>query len=351
MIATLTLATLWCIFYCTTYHRTFHSNRIHLNYRTFLLKGELWRLFTSCFYHIDGVHLLFDLLILFSLLPMEAALGSVLFLAACFQILITTVGLQMVIYHFLDQTVHPSLTVHYTCSMGFSSVLLGLLTAHAQHAETVEFILFPGLPIYAANAPLLGYLLASCLLTEASVLGHFCAGLAGWLLGTGGLQWLAGYWLSCVAVWVLGGVVTSLKTTTMLGTYMKFVECTHWPPWKPEDTSSSGMDRATDDQIFVTSTATRREAKALQRREADEAKRRNRDRDRNRNGRRREGEGEEKGGGAEEIDLEAGLDSSETKEHAAALPTLHEDAFTFFEDDDDANVDGSFGERKGLLGD
>ena len=139
-------------------------------------------------------------MILLSLSIMETTLGSVQFLSITFQLLFLTTFIQMIIYHAISKklNMHSNTTMTTSATMGFSSVILGLLTVHAHHAETIECILFPGLQIDTSNAPMLAYLLASCLLTEASILNHFIAGFVGFVIGVGGLDWLSGYWLNCI---------------------------------------------------------------------------------------------------------------------------------------------------------
>ena len=243
--------------YVYTYHSTFSSERICINYKCVITNGELWRTFTGPFFHTDIVHVLYDVVIIQSLSStMERDIGSLQFLKSSFLIMLLTTMLQMLVYHIVATVVSPTLVHVNTNTMGFSSILLGLLTAHAHHASTFEFVLFPGLAVAAANAPLLAYLLASCLLTEASVLGHFCGGLSGWMLGAGGLEWVSGYWLSCVVLWCIGGVIASMKTTTFVGSHMRFVHCEMWPPWKLD--GSMLTDNLIDDQLFVVRVASER---------------------------------------------------------------------------------------------
>ncbi len=261
MIVLSIFAILWCCAYGYTLTQPgFESKWIHLSYQK-MYSGEIWRMFTASFFHIDVVHLLYDLIILFSLSTMENNKGSIFFIGLCFQILVITTTLQVTVYHILIKGLHrTTLTQNWTCSMGFSSVLIGLLTAQSFYANTIVFILFPGLPINSVNAPVLAYFLGSFLLTEASVLGHFCACFSGWLLGIGGLHWMNAYWLGCVTVWTLGFVVTSIKETTSFGQYIKFVDCESWPPWITEPLSAAdARENVVDDHFFILRIATERE--------------------------------------------------------------------------------------------
>ena len=186
-----------------------------------------------------------------SLSTMEIAMGSLPFVACCLKIMFLTAALQLATYHTVLLSV-PTLTIHNIRSMGFSSVLLGLLVVRAYQAKTVEFILFPGLLIDSGNAPLLAYLLATCLLTDASVLGHFSAMSAGLLLGSGVFLWLTEYWFGCLLLWCIGSVVVSLKKTTRLGVSMPFVKCERWPPWRIDSsTPSTFLENSVDDSLFV----------------------------------------------------------------------------------------------------
>ena len=187
---------------------------------------------------------------------METTLGSVQFLSITFQLLFLTTFIQMIIYHAISKklNMHSNTTMTTSATMGFSSLLMGLLTVHAHHAETIECILFPGLQIDTSNAPMLAYLLASCLLTEASILNHFIAGFVGFVIGVGGLDWLSGYWLNCIFLYCIGGILISIKTTTKYGDFMNFIVCEKekWPPWKQSNATDVEVENSViDDSYFV----------------------------------------------------------------------------------------------------
>ena len=79
MIVLSIFAILWCCAYGYTLTQPgFESKWIHLSYQK-MYRGEIWRMFTASFFHIDVVHLLYDLIILFSLSTMENNKGSIFF--------------------------------------------------------------------------------------------------------------------------------------------------------------------------------------------------------------------------------------------------------------------------------
>ena len=198
-------------------------------------------------------------------------MGSLSFFACCLKILFLTAALQLATYHSVARCVSRSL-LRNTSSTGFSSVLLGLLTLNAFQAKTVEFILFPGFPIDSEHAPLLAYLCASCLLTDASVVGHFSAMVAGWLLGSGVFLWLTEYWFGSLLLWCIGSIVVSLKKTTRFGARMSFVKCERWPPWRIDaDEIVTTSPNSVDDSMFVFRVAMERVLRTEVRTEDDSA--------------------------------------------------------------------------------
>ena len=357
MIVPIGIAIVWTLLYLSTYHAAFDATKIYLNYRFLFHNGELWRTITSTFFHIDIVHLFYDLILLFSLTQMASIMGSLAFLGACFQILLLTTTLQLFIYHTIVTRLNSAnLSLNWTCSLGASSLMIGLFTAQAQVVDTMEFVLFPGLPIEAGNAPLVAYLLASCLLTEASVLGHFCAGFSGWLLGAGGLRWCTGYWLSCIVLWCLGMVLISVKETTFLSVYLKGIECEHYPPWKKEAMSSAeAREHSIDDRFYIMAIASVREEERATREEQAKTKKKERmermeRRRRGRGGGRGRGRGRKEGESKKEGRAMKKEDDDVEKQSTNGSTKLNQDEFTFFDEEEEDGQHYDEEETKGLLG-
>ena len=205
-----------------------------VSYSRTVLKGELWLPILAAFSHVDIIHLAFDLNILISLFTVELSLGSMVYIEVFAEIFLLTVAAQMSVYWVFGRGLSAAMT-HNLKSLGITPYLVGMLVMNAQREEYFEFILFKGLHLYSTNAPLIMYILASCLAKEASLLAHIAAGYAGWAVGIGALSFLHGYWFVCVSIWLVVALMVSLRETTFLASYLGCIRVKSWPPWVEGD--------------------------------------------------------------------------------------------------------------------
>ena len=215
-----------------------------LSFHRCVTKGELWLPCVAALSHADPVHLLLDVTVLASLYLVELSLGTLRYAEACAEVFLLTLSVQMWVYWAFGRSVRGggggggaraalASVMRHTKSIGCTSYAIGMLVVHAQRFDYFEFVLFRGLRVHTSNAPMLVYVLATCLARDASVLGHLGAGLAGWVVGSGGLSFLHGYFFACLILWLVVALLVSLKETTLFWKeYLGCVRVKCWPPWE-----------------------------------------------------------------------------------------------------------------------
>ena len=213
------------------------EERLMLTFARTVSKGELWLPCLAALSHADTVHLLLDLTVLASLYLAEMSLGTPRYAEACAEVFLLTVAIQMFAHWSLVRCLYGrravNLAIYHTQrSLGSTSYAIGLLVMYAQQEDYFEFLLYKGLRVHATNAPLFVYILSTCLARDASLLGHGAAGITGWLVGSGGLSFLDGYWFSCLMLWLGVALLVSLKETTFLKAHLGCVQVRSWPPWE-----------------------------------------------------------------------------------------------------------------------
>ncbi len=233
----LVASTLLCYAYA---RRRVPEHRLMLSFHRTVSKGELWLPCVSALAHTDLVHLSLDLTVLASLYLVELSLGSSLrYLEACVEVFLLTLSVQMWVYWAFGRRLAGTMLLHAK-SIGCTSYVIGILVMHAQQEDYFEFVLYKGLRVHTSNAPMLVYILATCLARDASILGHLGAGFAGWVVGSGGLSFLHGYFFVCLISWLFVATLVSLKETTFLKAYLQCVRVKSWPPWEDGDGSGEG---------------------------------------------------------------------------------------------------------------
>mmetsp|Transcript_22707 Transcript_22707/g.29500 ORF Transcript_22707/g.29500 Transcript_22707/m.29500 type:complete len:247 (-) Transcript_22707:316-1056(-) len=184
-----------------------------------VVKGkEYWRAVSAAFSHANTGHLVFNMVALWNLRSMEALYGTAGYLSRSMIIwVLSKLFYLMFMYPFSrapNMIMQRQATVF---TVGYSGALFGWMSAKALSPQAQPYVLFGGLVLQPHVASIFSMLLTQIIVPNSSFFGHLSGILAGYLVGSGALEWASQpYWTSCLLFWVLLLVAASLKATTSL---------------------------------------------------------------------------------------------------------------------------------------
>lgn len=144
-----------------------------------VIRGERYRLLTSCMIHASDLHVILNSSsLLYKGVALESSMGPFVFLSLVVYLALTSHALYVLLAFMANKVGISSLMDR--CVVGFSSVLFGLkviLNTNPRYGRRADQIF--GFRLPGGTAPWTELFLASFLMPRVSFLGHLCGILAG----------------------------------------------------------------------------------------------------------------------------------------------------------------------------
>lgn len=219
----------------------YHWNRrgtyenVAISYDSVVRDRQWYRVVTSAVYHLNFLHLFFNMSSLYSVGVVEAMRGSLYYTGVTFLLLALTPAIMLGVIRLVmlggkwadararregrlpvlapppgtgaEDPVDPSplttlgASMRLSSAVGYSGILFAWMTImnSAIPGATVTYF-FISIPAWAA--PWVALLMMQCLIPNASFLGHLSGILAGYVVAWGLMDWVTPYWLwSSVLLW------------------------------------------------------------------------------------------------------------------------------------------------------
>lgn len=184
---------------------------VGFNYTKVVREGHVWRCVTSSFSHVSALHLVFNMVSLVQLAPLETALGSLEYVKAVFVLLAVSNALVLLFSHLLITYARMERYLS-SYALGYSCVVFGLMTV--QYQRTGDTFSFFGAALPSTLLPFFYLAATQVLVPQASFVGHLSGILGGFLFAFSAFAWLSDYLLWSAAAWTAVFFVASLKSTT-----------------------------------------------------------------------------------------------------------------------------------------
>lgn len=176
---TLGLIALMCGIHYQNQLQPMHFNKYYLCPDQVLNHGDLKRIVTSGFIHVDDWHLYHNMMsFLWKGYNLEHSLNSVRFLGTVACLLILSHSL-IVVVAFVLATSFQNPNILYQCSVGFSAVIFALKVLLNHNSPTFSSVY--GFQVPTKYAAWLELVLIHYMVPRSSLMGHTCGILAGYI--------------------------------------------------------------------------------------------------------------------------------------------------------------------------
>ncbi|GBG60784.1 hypothetical protein CBR_g12522 [Chara braunii] len=190
---------------------------VGISYEDVVRGKQYWRVITSTFSHVSFLHLIFNMSALWSVGVVEqlghAGMGKMYYLKNTLLLVILSLALVLVFYHFL---IHRLKLERYwrVTAVGYSCVIFGWMTilSQKQAGSKIQVLGFLSLP--ASLAPFESLIFTYIIAPQASFLGHLSGIIVGYLISWGGFAGISSYWAITYTSWLLIALVVSVERTT-----------------------------------------------------------------------------------------------------------------------------------------
>lgn len=189
------------------------------SYYRVITQGEFWRVFAALLAHEDSLHFIFDTFMLWSAGALELRIGSLKFCTYTVCMSISTAVLYCVACKLLSRRFDLDSSFHEYYTVGTSPIIFGYLTILSYKQNRFDIPLFPGLLLPLSFAPVILLFVASLIINRSKFLQHAFGILSGMFIELGAVEWINGYWLGNVLLWVIGLTIISIKCTTCVRVY------------------------------------------------------------------------------------------------------------------------------------
>ena len=161
--------------------------------------GEWWRCLTAAFSHLGIFHILMNMVSLWLMSYLEAALGSLLYLQYTVVLVLGTAACQVLAGWSLLRCRPQWLGL--TNGAGYSGVLFGWLMLYAMRDPRGSTSIF-GLPVYNLLLPFVYLFGTQLLIRRVSFIGHLSGIVIGLLIHLGLFRWWDRYLLLVALTWL-----------------------------------------------------------------------------------------------------------------------------------------------------
>ncbi|GBG68958.1 hypothetical protein CBR_g3657 [Chara braunii] len=190
---------------------------VGISYEDVVRGKQYWRVITSSFSHISFLHLIFNMSALWSVGVVEqlghAGMGKIYYLKNTLLLVILSLVLVLVFYHFL---IHHLKFERYwrVTAVGYSCVIFGWMTilSQKQAGSKIQVLGFLSLP--ASLAPFESLVFTYIIVPQASFLGHLSGIIVGYLISWSVFAEISSYWAITYTSWLLIALVVSVERTT-----------------------------------------------------------------------------------------------------------------------------------------
>jgi len=210
---TTTLILCMTIIWIILWRRKVDAQKIAFQYQKVINDFQYWRTVTGAFSHLNILHLLFNMMSLWSLGGLEHMLGIVVYLKFTFILMIGSM-LIMIFFIYLSSNYFNRPQDKETYTLGYSGVVFGWMSISSIVGPSNWNIL--GLPIPTALAPFVSLILTQLIIPNASFVGHLAGIVIGYLIAFGVFGWFSNFLFVVSSQWFLIVFIWSLIKTTSL---------------------------------------------------------------------------------------------------------------------------------------
>lgn len=192
------------------WNRRVPPDNVSISYTRVVSTRQYYRCVTAALVHLSWLHIIFNMISLWSVWVAEAEHGSYWYWRTTTQLLLLSKLLYLGIVFVMATRMGRTGAADQEAA-GYSGVIFGWFALIAMEHPESKMAMF-GIPMPALLTPVVALVITQLIIRRASFVGHLAGMLVGYAMGAGGLSWVPDFWWWSFAGLSATVMVLSLKS-------------------------------------------------------------------------------------------------------------------------------------------